>query len=39
MFVIGLPIPAVFAQNQPAKPDNSAVNQQDRQPGAVTADQ
>jgi hyperosmotically inducible periplasmic protein len=31
--------PGLFAQNPPPKPDNSAVNSQDRQQGAVTADQ
>ena len=30
---------AIFAQAQSAKPDNTVVNQQDRQKGAVTADQ
>jgi hyperosmotically inducible protein len=38
-FVLGLAIPGLFAQNPPTQPDNSAVNQQDRQKGAVTADQ
>jgi hyperosmotically inducible periplasmic protein len=35
---LSLTIPGLFAQNQPAKPDNSSVNQQDRQSGAITAD-
>lgn len=38
-FVLGLAIPGLFAQNPPTQPDNSAVNQQDRQKGAITADQ
>jgi hyperosmotically inducible periplasmic protein len=37
-FALSLTIPGLFAQNPPAKPDNSSVNQQDRQSGATTAD-
>lgn len=39
MIVLGVGVPGIYAQNPPPKPDNSAVNQQDRQSGAVTADQ
>lgn len=39
IIAVGLAIPGLFAQNPPAKPDDSAVNTQDRQKGAVTADQ
>jgi hyperosmotically inducible periplasmic protein len=39
ILVLGFGISGLFAQNQPVKPDNSTVNQQDRQQGAVTADQ
>ena len=37
-FAFSLAIPGLFAQNPP-QPDNSAVNQQDRQKSSVTADQ
>jgi hyperosmotically inducible periplasmic protein len=37
-FALSLTIPGLCAQNPPAKPDNSSVNQQDRQSGATTAD-
>jgi osmotically-inducible protein OsmY len=39
VMMFGMAIPGLFAQNPPPKPDNSAVNQQDRSNGAVTADQ
>jgi hyperosmotically inducible periplasmic protein len=38
-FAFSLAIPGLFAQNPQAQPDNSAVNQQDRQKSSVTADQ
>jgi osmotically-inducible protein OsmY len=37
-FAFSLAIPGLFAQNLP-QPDNSAVNQQDRQKSSATADQ
>jgi osmotically-inducible protein OsmY len=37
-FAFSLAIPGLFAQNPP-QPDNSAVNQQDRQKSSATADQ
>jgi hyperosmotically inducible periplasmic protein len=39
IIVFGMGVSGLFAQNPPPKPDNSGVNQQDRQTGAVTADQ
>jgi hyperosmotically inducible periplasmic protein len=39
MIMFGMAIPGLYAQNPPPKPDYSGVNQQDRQSGAVTADQ
>src|ERR1017187_8137149 len=38
IFVTGLALPPAFAQTA-AQPDNTRVNKQDREPGAVTADQ
>lgn len=37
-FAFSIAIPGLFAQNPP-QPDNSAVNQQDRQKSSLTADQ